>query len=100
MAAPKYKRILLKLSGEALMGDQEFGIDPKVLGQYAEEIRLIHDLGVQIGIVIGGGNIYRGIENSSDGVDSWQRDRHDCLHSRKRRLFLSDSHSSGCGDSG
>ncbi len=69
MATPKYKRILLKLSGEALMGGQEFGIDPKVLGQYAEEIKLVHDLGVQIGIVIGGGNIYRGIENSSDGID-------------------------------
>jgi len=69
MTTPKYKRILLKLSGEALMGDQEFGIDPKVLGRYAEEIKLVHNLGVQIGIVIGGGNIYRGIENSSDGVD-------------------------------
>jgi uridylate kinase len=70
-AAPtaKYKRILLKLSGEALMGDLEYGIDAKILKQYAEEIKKIHDLGVQIGIVIGGGNIYRGIENSSDGVD-------------------------------
>ena len=69
MATPKYKRVLLKLSGEALMGDLEFGIDPKILKQYAEELKKIHDLGVQIGIVIGGGNIYRGIENSSDGVD-------------------------------
>ncbi len=69
MTTPKFKRILLKLSGEALMGEQEFGIDPKVLGQYAEEIKSVHELGVQIGIVIGGGNIYRGIENSSDGVD-------------------------------
>src|SRR5512141_985030 len=69
MTTPKYKRILLKLSGEALMGNLEFGIDPKVLGQYAEEIKLVHNLGVQIGIVIGGRNIYRGIENSSDGID-------------------------------
>jgi uridylate kinase len=69
MAIPKYKRILLKLSGEALMGDLEFGIDSKILKQYAEELKKIHDLGVQIGIVIGGGNIYRGIENSSDGID-------------------------------
>lgn len=69
MANPKYKRILLKLSGEALMGDLEYGIDPKILGQYAEEIKTVYDLGVQIGIVIGGGNIYRGIENSSDGID-------------------------------
>ena len=69
MTVPKYKRILLKLSGEALMGDLEFGIDSKILKQYAEELKKIHDLGVQIGIVIGGGNIYRGIENSSDGID-------------------------------
>lgn len=51
------------------MGELEYGIDPKILKQYAEEIRTVFDLGVQIGIVIGGGNIYRGIENSSDGVD-------------------------------
>lgn len=69
METPKYKRILLKLSGEALMGDLEYGIDANRLKQYAEEIKRIHTLGVQIGIVIGGGNIYRGIENSSDGID-------------------------------
>lgn len=69
MATPKYKRILLKLSGESLMGDFEFGIDSKILKQYAEEIKSIYDLNVQIGIVIGGGNIYRGIENSTDGID-------------------------------
>ncbi|MFA6470020.1 MAG: UMP kinase [Bacteroidota bacterium] len=69
MATAKYKRILLKLSGEALMGDLDFGIDSKILSQYAEEIKKVYDLGVQIGIVIGGGNIYRGIENSSDGID-------------------------------
>lgn len=65
----KYKRILLKLSGEALMGDREYGIDSKILHQYADEIKSIYSLGVQVGIVIGGGNIYRGVENSSDGVD-------------------------------
>ncbi|HLP16861.1 MAG TPA: UMP kinase [Bacteroidota bacterium] len=69
MAEPKYKRILLKLSGEALMGDQEFGIDSKVLSRYAEEIKTVQSLGVQVGIVIGGGNIYRGVENSMDGID-------------------------------
>ncbi len=69
MSTSKYKRILLKLSGEALMGDLEYGIDARILKQYAEEIKTIHTLGVQIGIVIGGGNIYRGIENSSDGID-------------------------------
>jgi uridylate kinase len=65
----QYKRILLKLSGESLMGNQEYGIDAKVLKRYAEEIKSVKELGVEIGIVIGGGNIYRGIENSSDGID-------------------------------
>jgi uridylate kinase len=69
MPAPKYKRILLKLSGESLMGDREYGIEPDVINRYAEEIKAVHQLGVQIGIVIGGGNIYRGLENSSDGID-------------------------------
>ncbi len=69
MAQLKYKRILLKLSGEALMGDQEYGIDNKVLRRYAGEIKEAHELGVQIGIVIGGGNIYRGVQNSTDGID-------------------------------
>ncbi|MFA6540846.1 MAG: UMP kinase [Bacteroidota bacterium] len=69
METSRYKKILLKLSGESLMGRLDFGIDPVILKQYAEEIKTIHVLGVQIGIVIGGGNIYRGIENSSDGID-------------------------------
>lgn len=69
MTTPRYKRILLKLSGEALMGDLHYGIDANILKQYAEEIKSIHEHGVQIGIVIGGGNIYRGIENSTDGID-------------------------------
>lgn len=64
-----YKRILLKLSGEALMGEQEFGIDPNILKQYSLEIKAVHEAGVQIGIVIGGGNIYRGVSNSSDNID-------------------------------
>lgn len=69
MANPIYKRILLKLSGESLMGDREYGIDPKIVTRYAEEIAAIEKLGVQIGIVIGGGNIYRGMEGSADGID-------------------------------
>ncbi|HTR81426.1 MAG TPA: UMP kinase [Bacteroidota bacterium] len=69
MPKPVYKRIMLKLSGEALMGDKEYGIDPVVISRYAAEIKLVHEKGVQIGIVIGGGNIYRGIENSTDGID-------------------------------
>ena len=69
MPKPMYKRIMLKLSGESLMGEKEYGIDSDVIGKYAEEIKAVQELGVQIGIVIGGGNIYRGIENSSDGID-------------------------------
>jgi len=65
----KYKRVLLKLSGESLMGEQEYGIDQNILARYAEEIRSVVDVDVQVGIVIGGGNIYRGVENSSDGID-------------------------------
>ena len=70
----KYKRVLLKLSGEALMGEKQFGIDPVRLGQYANEIKSIADLGVQIGIVIGGGNIFRGIQAEKGGMDRVQGD--------------------------
>ncbi|TYT75744.1 UMP kinase [Desulfobotulus mexicanus] len=66
---PRYKRILLKLSGEALMGDQGFGIRPDILQYVAEEIRSIHDLGVEVAVVVGGGNIFRGIAASSYGMD-------------------------------
>lgn len=69
MTQAKYKRILLKLSGEALLGRQEYGIDANVLSMFAAEIEQVQKLGVEIGIVIGGGNIYRGIENASDGID-------------------------------
>ncbi|MGB6647327.1 MAG: UMP kinase, partial [Bacteroidota bacterium] len=65
----KYRRVILKLSGEALMGGQEFGIDQEVLKRYSEEIRSVHDLGVQVGIVIGGGNIFRGVSDSPSGID-------------------------------
>lgn len=65
----KYKRILLKLSGESLMGDKSYGIDPQVLEYFAKEIKKVHQLGVQIGIVIGGGNIYRGLNAQDQGID-------------------------------
>jgi uridylate kinase len=68
MSGVLYKRVLLKLSGEALMGDQQFGIDPGVLKRYAADIKAVKDLGVQIGIVIGGGNIFRGVQNSTTGI--------------------------------
>jgi uridylate kinase len=65
----KYKRIMLKLSGESLMGDRGYGIDPAVLEHFSNEIASMHSLGVEVGIVIGGGNIYRGIAAAADGVD-------------------------------
>jgi uridylate kinase len=70
----KYKRILLKLSGEALMGDKQYGIDPARLSEYADEIKKIHDKGVEIAIVIGGGNIFRGVAGASSGMDRVQGD--------------------------
>ncbi len=69
-----YKRILLKLSGEALMGERQYGIDPKTLAEYAAEIKEIHDQGVEIAIVIGGGNIFRGVAGASNGMDRVQGD--------------------------
>ena len=70
----KYKRVLLKLSGEALMGTKQYGIDPKTLSEYADEIKQIHDLGIEIAIVIGGGNIFRGVAGASNGMDRVQGD--------------------------
>ena len=70
----KYNRVLLKLSGEALMGDNDFGIDPNRIAEYAEEIKEVSEKGVQVGIVIGGGNIFRGISGASQGMDRVQAD--------------------------
>ncbi len=71
---PKYKRILLKLSGESLMGNRNFGLDAQMLEQYATEIKSITDLGVQVAIVIGGGNIYRGMNEAETGIERAQGD--------------------------
>lgn len=70
----KYKRILLKLSGEALMGSRQYGIDPERLAEYAEDIKTITDKGVEVAIVIGGGNIFRGVSGASKGMDRVQGD--------------------------
>lgn len=70
----KYNRILLKLSGEALMGEKKYGIDSNKLEQYAQEIRKIKDMGVEIAIVIGGGNIFRGVQAEKTGIDRVQGD--------------------------
>jgi len=66
---PRFKRILLKLSGEALMGEEGFGIQPRVMQEVAQEIKEVVDLGVQVGVVIGGGNIFRGLTAASHGMD-------------------------------
>ncbi|ATL46758.1 UMP kinase [Chitinophaga caeni] len=71
---PKYKRILLKLSGESLMGESNYGIDPKVIQQYAQDIKSVTDLGVQVAVVIGGGNIYRGMNEAETGIERAQGD--------------------------
>lgn len=70
----KYKRILLKLSGEALMGNRQYGIDPQRLAEYAEDIKAITKKGVEVAIVIGGGNIFRGVAGASNGMDRVQGD--------------------------
>jgi len=71
---PKYSRVLLKLSGESLMGERNFGIDPKMLEVYAKEIKMITNIGVQVAIVIGGGNIYRGMNEAETGIERAQGD--------------------------
>ncbi|MDE3742724.1 UMP kinase [Maribacter polysaccharolyticus] len=70
----QYNRILLKLSGEALMGERQYGIDPKRLAEYAQEIKEVVDKGMQVAIVIGGGNIFRGLAGASNGMDRVQGD--------------------------
>jgi uridylate kinase len=67
--SPKYRRVLLKLSGEALMGDQSYGLDPKIIGRIAQEVKSVAQLGVQIAIVIGGGNIFRGLKGAAQGME-------------------------------
>lgn len=66
---PKYKRVLLKLSGESLMGDKAFGLDPVIIEKYARDIKEIVELGVQVAVVIGGGNIYRGMNEKETGIE-------------------------------
>ncbi|WP_019037645.1 UMP kinase [Psychroflexus tropicus] len=92
----QYKRILLKLSGEALMGDRQYGIDPKRLDDYAKEIKTIVDQGVQVAIVIGGGNIFRGISGASKGMDRVQGDHMGMLATVINGLALQSS----CEDNG
>ena len=69
-----YKRVLLKLSGEALLGERSYGIDPKRITQYAKEIKTVTELGLEVAVVIGGGNIFRGVSAASNGIDRVQGD--------------------------
>ncbi len=71
---PKFKRVLLKLSGESLMGDKNFGLDSQVISRYAKDIKSIIEMGVQVAIVIGGGNIYRGMNEAETGIERAQGD--------------------------
>jgi len=87
----RYQRILLKLSGEALMGNQQYGIDPDRLKEYAEEIKAVVDKGVEVAIVIGGGNIFRGLSGSSKGVDRVQGDHMGMLATVINALALQSS---------
>ena len=94
---PKFKRILLKLSGESLMGDQQYGIDSQRLAEYAEQIKEIADLGVQIGIVIGGGNIFRGLSGATKGFDRVKGDQMGMLATVINSLALNSAlQSIGC----
>lgn len=88
---PKYKRILLKLSGEALMGTEDFGIDPKVLDRMALEIGQLIGIGVQVGLVIGGGNLFRGAALSAAGMDRVTGDHMGMLATVMNSLALRDS---------
>ncbi|MBI5809008.1 MAG: UMP kinase [Ignavibacteriales bacterium] len=87
----KYKRILLKLSGESLAGENEFGINPSILSFFAKEIKKVHELGVQVGIVIGGGNIYRGLNAEGQGIDRVTGDQMGMLATMINSLALQNT---------
>jgi uridylate kinase len=90
-AAPAYRRVLLKLSGEALMGSQSFGLDERVVSAIADEIREVHALGVQISVVVGGGNIIRGLAASHRGIDRVTGDYMGMLATVINALALQDA---------
>ena len=91
MAEPKYKRILLKLSGEALMGGRRNGIDPETLSNIADEIKEVQELGVELAIVIGGGNIFRGVTAATEGIDRVAGDHMGMLATVINALALQDA---------
>jgi len=90
-ANPIYKRILLKLSGEALMGDQDYGIDPATITRIAQEVKDVHNLGVEVAIVVGGGNIFRGLALSAKGLDRASADYMGMLATVLNAIALQDA---------
>jgi uridylate kinase len=90
-AKPIYKRILLKLSGEALMGEQGYGIEPETINRFAAEIKDVRDLGVEVAIVVGGGNIFRGVALSAKGMDRASADYMGMLATVMNSLAMQDA---------
>jgi len=90
-SSTSYKRILLKLSGEALMGEQDFGISPDILSRIADEVRSLIDAGVQVAMVIGGGNIFRGVSLASSGMDRTSADQMGMLATVINALAMQDA---------
>jgi uridylate kinase len=91
MPTPKYKRMVVKLSGEALMGEQDFGISPEMISYLSGEIRSVYDLGVQIALVVGGGNIFRGVAASSYGMDRTAADHMGMLATVINSIAIQDA---------
>jgi uridylate kinase len=91
LGKPNYRRILLKLSGEALLGDEDYGIDPKIIGRIAEELRDVVEAGVEVAVVIGGGNIYRGAGLAESGIDRVTADHMGMLATVMNALALQDA---------
>jgi len=91
MTQPKYKRILLKLSGEALMGGEKYGIDTGTLAQIASEVKEVHDLGVEVALVLGGGNIFRGVSGAAKGMDRSSADYMGMLATVINSLAMQDA---------
>jgi uridylate kinase len=90
-AASPFRRVLLKLSGESLMGDREYGVDPRTLSQIAAEVRAVHSTGVELAIVVGGGNFYRGMMAAAEGMDRATADYAGMLATLLNALALQDA---------
>jgi len=91
MVAAKFRRVLLKLSGEALMGEDAYGINPRMLGVIVAEIKTVTDLGIELGVVIGGGNIFRGVAGTATGMDRATADYMGMLATVMNAMALSDA---------